>query len=189
MEMCVHGSKHNLQIVHFDCVCVIDVRPKGKGTFSISPWIPALWGAALVPPSVWMISAPRFSNLSARLTWVSKTVSLDSDWNPSQRALDQLESHILRHISGTWYLHRSWHRVSQVSNLLRKAIFYLFLVWLSDLTYLLIKGQSMWNGNREGDSWQQLPCSLCELQNLFLNVEKLHTFQKHLDGCAVTVKN
>ena len=47
---------------------------KGKGTFSISPWIPALWGVALVPPSVWMISAPRFSSLSARLTWVSKHV-------------------------------------------------------------------------------------------------------------------
>lgn len=46
----------------------------------------------------------------------------------------------------------------------------------------------MWNSNREGDSWQQLPCSLCELQNLSLNVEKLHTFQKHMEGCVATVE-
>jgi hypothetical protein len=28
--MCVHGSKNNLRVVHFDCVCVVDVRSNGK---------------------------------------------------------------------------------------------------------------------------------------------------------------
>lgn len=30
MQLCIHGSRHNLRVVHFNCVCVINVRPKGK---------------------------------------------------------------------------------------------------------------------------------------------------------------